>query len=106
MVITRFLPSSKAPFAVILAVVTIALARAECVPSTFEPTAEITTSLGQFYVDHTCNGFCDGAADVAVVVYEESNGITGLQRQDSFQQQACELVPPDRLIAQASTFMS
>lgn len=60
----------------------------ECVPTTSEPEIDTgETGFGRYYVDNDVCQF-DGCA-FSVWVYQESNGIDGLQRNDEMKDDTC-----------------
>jgi hypothetical protein len=53
-------------------------------------------AIGQFYID---NDQCQPQCAVQFVVYEESNGVSSLQRFDAVRDDTCDgLIRPDSLI--------
>jgi len=60
----------------------------ECVPITEDPEIDATTPFGRYYVDNDCipHALCHGLPeqDLSIWVYEESNDVDGLQRNDSY----------------------
>lgn len=55
-----------------------------CTPSTSSPEIDVLTPLGRWYVDNDA-----GSDFISIWVYEESNGQSGLQRQDEVVDNTC-----------------
>lgn len=65
-----------------------------CTPTTSRPEIDTgSTPAGQLYVDN------DFHPDMwSIWVYEESNGINGLQRKDEMKDDTCGMIPGDTII--------
>lgn len=69
------------------------LSSAGCEPRTTTPELEV---LGLYYVDYDD---CDHACPPWLWIYEESNGVPGLQRDDEMQLDTCGYFPGDTLVS-------
>lgn len=84
----------------LVAVVAIALAvpvsAQQCVPTTSNPEVTQEVAGKTFYVD---NDECGNQCLFSIWIYEEDNGIKGLQRNDSFKDDTCKgQIPSDLII--------
>lgn len=78
---------------ILLTLGTLSPAVADCTPSTTSPELSVLDTL---YVDYDD---CAMACSFSVWIYQESNGIPGLQRQDSVRDNTCGgTIAPDTLI--------